>query len=534
MTTTALPLRKRLASSFLDRPVAVKLTALVAVSVLALLTCLVVSNRMSAQAARTAAGLQRLNLAGTYVLQLDRMASELKSNGLEAIAREKPADQQAKLNEAVTGTRALLDRLTAVKLPAAQTASVARMRGVYEEYIDVITRYVTGAQNDPVTARLGWAQIGVDNYLVSAVLANERAEFARVVEAAESAATTERGTAQHVMWAAVGVAVLVVVALAWVVVLSITRPLVRVRRALAAVADGDLTVSADVTAKDEVGQMARDLDTALAGMREVVGSVNGSAGSVAAAAEELSLNSVSMSDAVTESARQSEQVAEAAATVSQSVQAVAAGAEQMGASISEIAHNAAEAARVAGQAVSIAEKTTEQVGKLGTSSEEIATVIKVITQIAGQTNLLALNATIEAARAGESGKGFAVVAGEVKELALETARATEDIARRVETIQADTAGAVEAISEISSVITRINDFQTTIAGAVEEQTATTAEMNRGVAEAATGVGGIAATVDGLAESSRVTDRGVAQSKDAVVELSAMANRLQMLVGHFRI
>ena len=175
-----------------------------------------------------------------------------------------------------------------------------------------------------------------------------------------------------------------------------------------------------------------------------------------------------------------------AGDVASSVDTVAAGSSQMESAIREIATNATEAARVAGQAVTVAETTTRTVGKLGDSSQEIATVVKLINGIAEQTNLLALNATIEAARAGEAGKGFAVVASEVKELAQETARATEDISRRVEAIQADTAGAVDAIGQISSVIGEINDFQATIAAAVEEQTATTNEMNRNVAEAASG------------------------------------------------
>jgi methyl-accepting chemotaxis protein len=174
------------------------------------------------------------------------------------------------------------------------------------------------------------------------------------------------------------------------------------------------------------------------------------------------------------------------------------------------------------------------VGKLGDSSAEIATVIKLINGIAEQTNLLALNATIEAARAGEAGKGFAVVASEVKELAQETARATEDISQRVEAIQADTSGAVEAISRISTVIGEINDFQATIAASVEEQTATTNEMNRNVAEAAHGTQGIAAAISGLAAGTQETNQRVADAQRAAGELARMSGELQEAVGRFRV
>ncbi len=149
-------------------------------------------------------------------------------------------------------------------------------------------------------------------------------------------------------------------------------------------------------------------------------------------------------------------------------------------------------------------ETNATVSSLGESSAEIGNVVKVITSIAEQTNLLALNATIEAARAGEAGKGFAVVANEVKELAQETARATEDIARRVEAIQSDTTGAVDAINRISAIIERINDFQTTISSAVEEQTATTAEMSRNATEASTGAVQIAKNIAGVAQAARDT------------------------------
>ena len=182
----------------------------------------------------------------------------------------------------------------------------------------------------------------------------------------------------------------------------------------------------------------------------------------------------------------------------------------------------------------VAETTNLTIAKLGESSTEIGNVIKVITSIAEQTNLLALNATIEAARAGEAGKGFAVVAKEVKELAKETAKATEDISQKIETIQGDTRAAIEAIDEISTIINNVNDIQTTIATAVEEQTATTSEMSRGVSEAATGSSEIARNIAGVADAASNTTIGASDSQKAAAELARMAADLQALVGDFQI
>jgi methyl-accepting chemotaxis protein len=206
----------------------------------------------------------------------------------------------------------------------------------------------------------------------------------------------------------------------------------------------------------------------------------------------------------------------------------------MSASIREIAQNANNAAEVAAEAVSAAEATNASVAKLGESSVEIGNVVKVITSIAEQTNLLALNATIEAARAGEAGKGFAVVANEVKDLAQETARATEDIARRVDTIQSDTTAAVVAIGEIGKIISRINDYQLTIASAVEEQTATTNEMNRNVSEAATGSVEIATNVSGVATAAQLTTEAVAETQRSTSDLARMSGDMRQLVGRFRV
>jgi methyl-accepting chemotaxis protein len=177
----------------------------------------------------------------------------------------------------------------------------------------------------------------------------------------------------------------------------------------------------------------------------------------------------------------------------------------------------------------VAAKTNTTVAKLGESSAEIGNVIKVITSIAQQTNLLALNATIEAARAGEAGKGFAVVANEVKELAKQTAKATEDISRKIEAIQGDTKGAVEAITEIGKIINQINDLQNSIASAVEEQTATTGEISRNVAEAAQGSTEIARNVSGVAQAARHTSEGAGNTKNSADELSRIALDLQKLV-----
>lgn len=202
-------------------------------------------------------------------------------------------------------------------------------------------------------------------------------------------------------------------------------------------------------------------------------------------------------------------------------------------SINEIAKNAGEAARIVSGAVQIAETTTATVAKLGESSAEIGQVIKVITSIAEQTNLLALNATIESARAGEFGKGFAVVANEVKELAKGTAKATDDISRKIEAIRTDTKAAVDAIASIHGVIKRVNDISGIMASAVEEQTATTNEMSRNISEAASGSGEITSNIAGVAEVAEKTSRDAAGTQEAMQQLVQMARELRQLVERFK-
>jgi methyl-accepting chemotaxis protein len=332
------------------------------------------------------------------------------------------------------------------------------------------------------------------------------------------------------------VTVLVAAALALGLTLarSIVRPLRKTVEVLDRVAEGDLTQRLDVAAKDEVGQAGhavnRMLDRTAAAMR----AIGTNAATLAGSSEQLSEVSQNMGASAEETSAQSGAASAAAEQVSANVQTVATAADEMSSSIREIAGSANEAARVATTAVTVAESTNATVTKLGDSSAEIGEVIKVITSIAEQTNLLALNATIEAARAGEAGKGFAVVANEVKELAKETARATEDIGNKILAIQADAANAVSAIGEITSVISQINDIQTTIASAVEEQTATTNEIGRSVGEAARGASEIAGNVSGVAQAAHETAEGAANTLQAASSLARMAEELTRLVGQFRL
>jgi methyl-accepting chemotaxis protein len=300
-----------------------------------------------------------------------------------------------------------------------------------------------------------------------------------------------------------------------------------------AASSGDLTRPITVKGADAVGQLAEGLCRLFTAMRGDIAKIAQMAQVLASSSQELTAVSQQMAANADETASQANVASAAAEQVSKNVTTVSTGAEEMGASIKEIAKSANEAARVATSAVRVADKTNATVAKLGESSAEIGNVIKVITSIAQQTNLLALNATIEAARAGEAGKGFAVVANEVKELAKQTAKATEDISRKIEAIQADTKGAVEAIAQIGKIINQINDLQNTIASAVEEQTATTGEIGRNVAEAARGSSEIAQSITGVAQAARGTTEGADNTRSSADELSRMALDLQKLVSKFK-
>jgi methyl-accepting chemotaxis protein len=267
-------------------------------------------------------------------------------------------------------------------------------------------------------------------------------------------------------------------------------------------------------------------------MGSLLADITEHATSLAGASEELTATATQLSGGADDTAAQAALVASASEQIAASIESVAGSTEEMTASINEIAGSAANAAAVGLEAVREAERTNVTVAKLGESSADIGKVSRVITSIAQQTNLLALNATIEAARAGDAGKGFAVVANEVKELARETARATEEISTKIEAIQQDTARSVEAISRIGQTIIRINEIQTTITAAVEQQLAATKEIARGVSEVSQGAGQITENVSATAEMARTSAGGAADTEKAATELARLAAELEQLVTDF--
>ena len=470
------------------------------------------------------------------------MYKDMTRDDISALSTKKGQDQQDSLDNLAVHSKVLSQRVDAARdavLSPALRANLNEESGLAQKYVGAIDALSQAVTHDPSSAAAATERCLEIYKELDEKIEDTGDQLEQSAKQTELSVAKTRVRVTRAIFSICGISLLMLFLGSFALVRTITRSLSRLTHMIHDIAEGEGDVTkrlemAGGIGNDELGEVSRLFNVFMDKLQEILRGVVAHTSKLATASqllldagEQITINS-------RETAVQSKSVSHATQQVTQNLQSVSTGAGEMTLTIQSIASNANEAAKVAGSAVSAAEAANATVAKLGQSSAEIGVVVKVITSIAQQTNLLALNATIEAARAGEAGKGFAVVANEVKELAKQTAKATEDIRRKITAIQVDTKGAASAIGTVSGVIHQINNISATIAAAVEEQSATTNEMTRNVSEAASGAGEISTNIGGVAQAAEGTLSRAQESQKAAQELASIATELSSLMRQFKI
>ncbi|MGC2246271.1 MAG: methyl-accepting chemotaxis protein [Terriglobales bacterium] len=490
--------------------------------------------RTTVQVATTGSSIRSHMEAGVY--------NDLTRTDTSAVFTGKGDDQQNAADEFAQHAKLLQERIATARTLASDPAS----RSMLDYEIQLSDRYVKAgdALIGAIIHNPSTAPTLLDPYLqlykeLQGKIEETSDQLSKSAKTAELGAAKKATDATHVMFAICGLSLLMLFLGSFALVRGISGSLGHLTRMIQDIAEGegDVTtrlVAAGGVGHDELGEVSRLFNLFMDKLQEILRGVASHTHKLSAASQQLLEASEQIATNSKETAAQSNSASRATQQVTENLQSLSTGAGEMTSTIQNIAANTNEAAKVAASAVGAAQAANVTVARLGQSSLEIGKVIEDITSIAQQTNLLALNATIEAARAGEAGKGFAVVANEVKELAKQTAKATEDISRKITAIQVDTKDAVSAIGTVSGVINQINNISATIAAAVEEQSATTNEMTRNTNEAASGAANISVNIGGVAQAAEGTSSRAEESQKAAQELASVAAELSGLVHQFKI